>query len=435
MKSIRLSILLLGLLGLFFQPVQAQSETPLVVVMQADGDIMPAMETYIKRGLDSASQQAASLVVLELNTPGGSIATMQDIITDIRSSAVPVVVYVSPRGAWAGSAGTLITLAGHAAAMAPETVIGAASPVGSGGQELDPTLKAKQTEALTATVRSLTERRGQKAMDLAQSTITDAKAVSADEAYQAGLIDFIATDLNDLLTRLDGFTVQMNDGPRVLHTRNARTEPLNMNLVEQAMLLIADPNISFLLMAVGVLAILIEISAPGGWVAGFTGVVCLALGIYGAGSLPVNWFGMIFFLTAFVLFILDIKAPTHGALTAAGVGSFIAGALILFNSPGTPPTQQVSIPLVILVGMLIGLMFAGVLYFALRAQRAPIHTGAETIVGQSGKAREWTDRSGQVQVESELWSAEPAEGSETIRKGDNVEVVKVEGLRLIVKKK
>ena len=164
-------------------------------------------------------------------------------------------------------------------------------------------------------------------------------------------------------------------------------------------------------------------------------MVCLALATYGMGVLPVNWFGLVFMITAFVLFILDIKAPTHGALTAAGVGSFIVGALVLFNSPGTPQFQRVSIPLVVSVGVTLGVVFIVILIFALRAQRAPIQMGAETLGHKTGTARSWSGAAGQVQLGSELWSAESAEGTDPISKGDSVEVVKVEGLRLKVKKK
>jgi membrane-bound serine protease (ClpP class) len=199
--------------------------------------------------------------------------------------------------------------------------------------------------------------------------------------------------------------------------------------------MLTNPNIVFLLIAIGAQAIFIELGSPGGWVAGFIGVVCLALATYGMGVLPVNWFGLIFLLTAFVLFILDIKAPTHGALTTAGVGSFIAGALILFNSPGTPQFQRVSIPLVIAVSVGIGAMFAIILTIALRAQRAPALMGMHAMLQRTGIARDWEGKTGQVQLGSELWSAEAEAASGKIRKGDAVEVVQVKGLRLIVRKK
>jgi membrane-bound serine protease (ClpP class) len=208
-----------------------------------------------------------------------------------------------------------------------------------------------------------------------------------------------------------------------------------MSFIEGFLLLLTGPNISFLLLAIGVQAVLIEISSPGGWVAGFIGAVCLTLATYGMGVLPVNWFGIIFLIMAFVLFLLDIKAPTHGALTTAGVASFIIGALVLFNSPGVPQFQRVSVPLVVATGFVIGLLFMVILMFALRALHAPITSGMGTVVGKLGTARSPVHGSGgQVQLGSELWSAESAEDSEKIRKGDRVEVVGIKGLRLQVRK-
>jgi membrane-bound serine protease (ClpP class) len=435
MKLIRLSLLALGLLGLVFRPVAAQSEAPLALVLNADGPISPAMLEYLKRGIETAEQRGAEVLIIQLNTPGGDLATTTEIIQAFRASLVPVVVYVTPNGAMAGSAGAIITMAAHVAAMAPETAIGAASPISGSGQDLTTTLETKAKEIMKANIRPLVEPRGEKAVKLAEAMIEEAKAVTAQEALAAGLIDFVAGDLNDLLGQLDGFTVKTLSGERTLNTAGAQTQDLNISFIERLLLLLTDPNIAFLLLAIGVQAILIEISSPGGWVAGFIGVVCLSLAIYGMGVLPVNWFGIIFLITAFVLFILDIKAPTHGALTTAGVASFIVGALVLFNSPGTPQFQRVSIPLVVGIGVSIGLMFFVILGFALRAQRAPIRVGVETMMGMVGTAKTSVDASGQVLVDSEMWSAEKARESGPIRKGDKIEVVRVEGLRLIVKKK
>lgn len=425
---------LLSLMLFSFQPVRAQGDAPLVLVLDAQGAVTPAMREYIARGLKLANQRSAELVVLQLNTPGGDVGTTQEIVTAIRSSKVPVVVYVAPRGAWAGSAGTLITLAGHAAAMAPETAIGAASPVGVQGEDLNETLQAKAKEITKATVRALAERRGAKAVELAEATIETAKAVSANEALEVGLVDCVATDLPDLLDQLDGFEVQMADGPLTLETSGAVAEPVEASFIEQLLAMLINPNIVFLLLTIGVQAIFIELSSPGGWVAGFIGVVCLALAAYGLGVLPVNWFGAVFLVISFVLFILDVKAPTHGALTAAGIATFIVGALVLFNSPGTPQFQRVSLPLVIIVGLLTGAGFGVIVGFGIRALRAPIRAGRETLVGKTGFARSDIGLTGQVQVESELWTAEAAEGSGEIRKGDKVEVVEVQGLRLRVRK-
>jgi membrane-bound serine protease (ClpP class) len=434
MKISRFVLTCLGLILFLLQPIQAAASGPAALVLTIDGAITPATQDYLARGIQTAEQNEAEVVILQLNTPGGGLDPMQKMAQDIRASRVPVVVYVSPRGAWAASAGTVITLAGHAAAMAPETAIGAASPVGSQGADLPTTEQTKVKEAMKALVRSYTERRGAEATALAEATIESAKAVSATEALKAHLVDFIASDINDLLNQLDGFTVQMADGEHTLHTSGAVTEDLTMSLIEQLLQLLVDPNFVFILLSLGVQAILIELSSPGGWVAGFAGMVCLALAAYGLGILPVNWFGLAFLIIAFVLFIVDIKAATHGGLTAAGIGSFIIGALVLFNSPGTPQFQRVSLPLVILVALIIGISFAIIVGFALQAQKRSVITGQEGLRGQTGIARTNINPSGQVQCGAELWTAELAEGQARIRKGEKVEVVKVEGLKLKVRK-
>jgi membrane-bound serine protease (ClpP class) len=347
---------------------------------------------------------------------------------------VPVIVYVMPRGAMAGSAGTVITLAGHASAMAPETAIGAASPVGPQGEDLGTTIAAKEKNILKATVRSLAAGRSEQAIALAESTIESAQAASANEALQVGLVDFIATDLNDLLRQLDGFRVETASGPHILHTAGAITTQVSPSFIEHLLSTLTDPNIVFLLLTIGVQAILIELSSPGGWIAGFIGVVCLALATYGLGVLPVNWFGLIFIVTSFVLFILDIKAPTHGALTVAGVTSLIVGSLVLFNSPGVPSFQRVSVPLIVATSSFSGLMFFGILIFALRAQRLPVRFGQESLVGKIGQARTELKPSGTVQLAGEQWTAELVEGEEPLPKGARVVVERVEGLRLRVRK-
>ena len=433
--KIRRILLLLFIAFAAIQPVFAQTRDPMAVVLTADGPIMPPMLEYIKRGIETADQLNAEVVVIQLNTPGGSVTTMLEIIKEIRASDVPVVVYVAPKNAFAASAGAMITISGHVAAMAPETSIGASSPISSSGENLNSTAETKAKELIKASIRPFVTPRGEKAVELADAMVDEAKAVTANEALDANLIDFVSDDLEDLLQSLNGFTVQMEDGPRKLNTEDIDIQMLNISFIEQLLLMLTDPNISFLLLAIGVQAVLIELSSPGGWAAGFLGAVCLTLAAYGLGVLTVNWFGGVFLIIAFVLFVLDIKAPTHGALTTAGVASFIIGALVLFNSPGTPEFQRVSVPLVIGTGLVIGLIFFTIMLIALRAQHRPIQTGEESFVGKIGTAKMFEGEAGQVQVESELWSAEKAAGSDEIRKGDKIEVVEVRGLRLIVKKK
>jgi membrane-bound serine protease (ClpP class) len=434
MRRVGLVLIFLAALLITLQVVYAQSSQPLVLLMNVNGAIEPAMQDYIARGIQTAEQRDAEAVIIQLSTPGGDIVSLDKIIQNMRASTVPLVVYVAPNGAWAGSAGALVTMAGQVAAMAPEAAIGASSPVGAGGQDLNATEKAKTSEIMKATIRPLVERRGTAATQLAQDMIDNAKAVSAKEALQAHLIDFIAVDTGDVIKQLDGRTVIMANGNRTLHTANAMSEPVDMSLIEQLLLILTDSNIVFILLTVGVLALQVELTHPGTWVPGLVGITCVALAIYGLGLLPVNWFGLIFMIMAFVLFLLDLKAATHGALTVAGVATFIVGSLVLFNSPSVPQFQRVSVPLVVSVGIIIGLLFAFVLAYAWRSQHAPLQTGAGSLIGKYGTARSDVGLTGQVQVESELWSAEAAQGSPTIGKGDKIEVVEVKGLRLRVRK-
>ena len=421
--------------ALTFQSARAQDDQPLALVMTADGPVMPPMLEYIKRGIENAEKREAEVLIIQLNTPGGDLMTTLNIIKTIRASQVPVVVYVAPRNAIAGSAGALITVSAHASAMAPETVIGASSPISSSGEDLASDARAKATNASKAAIREIVSPRGEKALALAEAMIDDARAATATEALEAGLIDFVVDNVDDLLEALDGFTVTVNNESITLDTASATTEPLDMTFIERFLMMLTNPNIVFSLLSIGTTALLIEISSPGGWVAGFVGVVCLALATYGLGILPVNWFGIIFLLTAFVLFILDIKAPTHGTLTAAGVASFIIGALVLFNSAAVPQFQRVSVPLIVVFGVFLGLGFFGILMLGLRAMHVPHRMGMESLVGKTGTARTLlAETGGQVQVGSEMWTAEPIPGSDKIGKGDRVEVVEVKGLRLKVRK-
>lgn len=431
----RWTVLLMAAVFMIY-PVAAQAlpGAPLVLTLKVDGPLTPVMITSIERSLDIAASDSAELLILQLNTPGGSIQLMNTIVQVIRTSKIPVVVYVSPQGAMAGSAGTLITLAGHVAAMAPETAIGAASPVGSQGEDIGETLAAKEKEILRATVRSLAERRPPEAVAIAEQTIESAKAVSSSEALDVGLVDYIATDLNDLIRQMDGRSVTVIDHEVTIHTQNATIREVPLTAIERALTLLTNPNIVFLLLSIGVQAILIEMSSPGGWVAGTIGVVSLALVVYSFGILPVNLFGLIFLVLAFVLFILDIKAPTHGALTAAGIGSFIAGSLILFNSVRAPGFPSVSVPLVIGTGVFLALSFSIIISFAIRALKAPAVMGKESLVGKTGVVSQVLDPIGNIQLAGELWSAELAESGEPLPQGTRVVVTAINGLKLKVKK-
>ncbi len=435
MKLIRLITVTIWLLIAILIPTQsvvAQTGSATVVTINVVGPLTPALVGYIDRGLSTAEKQGAELLILQLDTPGGSIDLMNTIVQNIRSSEIPVVVYVAPRGAIAGSAGTMITLAGHIAAMAPETAIGAASPVGGQGEDLGETIETKQKEILKASVRSLAAKRGPEAVALAEETIESAKAVSAEEALAAGLIDFIATDNRDLVEQINGTTVQLASGPTVLKLNNAFFIPVDMSFIENLLQLLTNPNILFLLLTIGVQAIFIELSNPGGWVAGFIGAVCLILAVYGLGVLPVNWFGILFLVTAFVLFILEVKAPVHGALTTAGIISFIIGSLVLFNSIETPGFPQVSVPLVIATGIVLGIGIFVVLRFALRALKTPVKTGMESLIGLKGYVVSALAPNGIIQLAGEEWSA-ITDDFTSLPIGTPVQVIDKQGISLIVK--
>lgn len=416
------------------QTARGQDSTPEVIVMDVSGPVAPAMKLYIERGLQYADQRKAALVVMRLNTPGGSVATLTEIISLIRTSPVPVAVYVTPRGAMAASAGTLITLAGHASAMAPETMIGAASPVGSQGEDIDTTMETKVKEVLKASARELMLERSPEAIRLAENMIDNAQAVSSSEAVKIGLVDFQVSNLDELLAKLDGHKVKVLGQEQTLRLAGASQESVPQSLIELALQYLTDPNLVFLFLSAGIWAIILEISSPGGWIAGFTGAVLLLLATFGLGILPVNWFGLLFLGLAFVLFILDIKAPTHGALTVAGSVSFIAGALVLFNSVRVPGIPTISIPLVIGTGLFLAASFFAILTLALRAQAVPVLTGRQTLIGRVGVVKQAISPKGKLQVGGELWTARLAEGEAPIPLDERAQVLALDGLHLIVKK-
>ncbi len=417
-------------LALLFSTVggAVAQEAGTVYVLEIEGAVTPVMISYIERGVRTAESESAEAMILKLNTPGGQVDLMNEIVQVLLGAEVPVVVYVYPRGAYAASAGTLITLAGHVAAMAPDTTIGAASPVGGQGEDLGETIETKLKEDLRAQARNLTERRGKEAMAWAESAIEEAKAATAQEALDIGVIDFVADDLDDLLAQMDGFQVTIGSREIVLQTADAQVRELPMSFVEQFLHIITNPTIAFILLTLGVNALLFELSSPGGYVAGIVGAICLLLAFYSLGVLPVNYAGLIFIALAFVLFVVDIKAPTHGALTVGGIVSLVAGALILFNSP----LYRISIAAVVSVATVTGLFFAFAIAKVVQAQRKQAVTGREGLIGQRAQARALLDPTGTVFVKGEWWDATAVDGP--IEAGEEVEIVAVDGFHVRVRR-
>ncbi|MCA9897940.1 MAG: nodulation protein NfeD [Anaerolineales bacterium] len=404
-----------------------------VVVLEFDGPVMGIMHTYFERGLAEASEANADAILIIIDTPGGDLGITNDIVQLFRASEIPIIMYIGPRGAQAASAGSVLTAAAHAAGMAPETVIGAASPINSDGSDIGETAFRKVVEDMKAMMRSLTERRGPEAVALAEAMIEDARAVSAQEALDAGFIDVIADSPEELLAQLNGRSVIINGQERVLNTATSSQTAVPLTFIENLLLALTNPVLVSILMAIGVQAIIIEISSPGGWVAGFIGVLFLGIGLYGLGQLPVNWLGMGLILVAFVLLGLEIKAPTHGALAITGTITMIAGLLVMFNS-GTPDFVRLSIPAAIAIALFSAAFFIAILTFALRAQKAQPLTGQQGMMGQIGTARDTFDADGRfyrgtILLKGEIWQAT---ASQPVQFGDEVRVAQMQGMKIQV---
>ena len=414
------------------QLIRAQSSQ--VSVLEFDGPVTPVMLTYFERGLAEAAEADADAILIILDTPGGAVDTTIEIVQLFRASGVPVIVYIGPRGAQAASAGSIITAAAHAAGMAPETVIGAASPINSDGSDINETAYRKAVEDLKATMRGLTERRGAEAVALGEAMIEEARAVSSEEALAAQFIDAVAESPEDLLATLDGRSVEINGEAVLLNTAVASQTPIPLTFIENLLLALTNPVVVSILMAIGVQAIIIEISNPGGWAAGFIGVLFLGIGLFGLGQLPVNWLGMGLILVAFVLLGLEATTTTNGALAVTGTITLIAGLLVLFNS-GTPEFVRLSIPAAIVIAVLTSAFFIFILTFALRAQRVQPITGTQGMVGQVGTARapfnaEGDQFRGTIMLKGEIWQAL---AEQPIQFGDSVRVDQVMGITLKVK--
>ena len=416
----------------------ATAQSREILLLEIEGPVTPVMADYFERGIREAEKRNAEAIVIQLDTPGGAVDTTQEIVQLFRAADVPIIIFVAPRGAQAASAGAIITIAAHAAGMAPETVVGAASPVGQDGAELEETIFRKITEDMKASIRSLAQRRGDEVVALAEAMIDEARAVHATEALEVGFIDAVAEDVPDLLQQLDGLTVIVNDQPVILETADAPITDYSMNAIETTLHLLVNPLLVGILLAIGVQAIIIEISNPGGWVAGFVGVVFLALAMYGLGQLPANWFGLGLIFLAFVLFLLEVKAPVHGALALVGIITMVAGFLVLFNSNNSPEFARISIWGAIAITLPTALLFTFIVYMAARAQMKKPATGQESMIGRQGPVRKTFVQqageetySGMVFMNGALWKAE---ANEAFYDGEEVEITAVNGLTLTVKK-
>ncbi len=412
---------------------RAQENAPRVDVATIEGVIDPFTEGYVERVLNIARDDGAAAVVFQLDTPGGGLDVTRKIVEHFFDSPVPVIVYVAPSGARAGSAGVFITYAAHLAAMAPGTNIGAASPVSLTG-ELTGTMESKVTNDSAALIRSIAQQRGRNA-DWGENAVRNAEAITDQEALDKGAIDFVARDLNDLLNQVDGRTVQVQGSPVTLNTRGATVRQVDMNFFEQFFHILLDPNIALILLNVGTLALIVEVYNPGAVLPAIIGIICLTLAAVALFGLPTNWAAVILIVAGIGMMVLDIKV-TGFALTVGGIIAFMLGAFFLFRpfTPPEPTAPDLSVSPVVIGALTISTasFFIFVLGAALRSRNLPVITGIQPLIGVEGVAKTPLNPQGTVLVKSEEWTA--VAENPPIELGARVQVVSAEGLTLHVRR-
>jgi len=403
---------------------------PIVLVATIAAPISPVTADYLASAIERAEEARATLLVVELDTPGGLDSAMRQMVQGILKATVPVVVYVAPSGARAASAGVLITLASDIAAMAPGTNIGAAHPVNLGGGSMDNTMSKKVENDAAAYARSLAARSGRNA-DWAEQAVRESSSLSAKDALDKKVIDLVAPTLSDLLSRVDGRVVRKGEAVLTVHTKGAELVRVPMGLRHRVLAALADPNIAYILMMIGIYGIYFELASPGAVFPGVVGGISLVLGFYALQTLSANYAGFLLILLAVVMFFLELKVPSHGALTIGGIVSMVLGSLMLFRESADPFLRVSWTVLITMVG-LSAVFFTAVISLAVRSQIRKPSTGSEGMVGEAGVAVTDFDGKGKVHVVGELWDARCGL---PIRKGDPIVVKGLEGMTLVVEPK
>jgi membrane-bound serine protease (ClpP class) len=411
----------------------AATAAPLVYAADVDSIIHPVSAEYMIATMAEADKAGATLVVFTLRTPGGLVDSTRDIVTHMLAAKTPVAVFVAPSGARAASAGFLITIAADVGAMAPGTHIGAAHPVGGGGEKMDDTMAKKAAEDVAAYARTLASRRHRN-VKLAEEAVTTSRAFTDEEALTASppLIDLQAADILDLLRKLDGRSVTRFDGSTtVLKTAGARVIPVEMTFRQRVLSAIAHPNVAYILMSLGMLGLTIELWSPGAVLPGVAGGLCLLLAFFAFQVLPVNYAGVLLILFGLLLLMLEIKVTSYGLLTVGGLVSLILGSMILMDSP--QPELQLSLRVVLPVVLGLAAIAIFVIRLAVASQRLPAVTGAAGMIGETGRALSSLEPGlpGRVVTHGEIWAAL---ADEPISEGARVRVTDVDGLTLTVRK-
>ena len=394
------------------------------MVIELEGPINPGTDLFATRGIKQAQRNGYSLVIIRLDTPGGLDTSMRSIIKAMLNSTIPVVVYVAPRGARAASAGVMITIAAHVAAMAPQTNIGAAHPVSAGGKEIDKTMSEKVVNDMVAYARSIAKDR-KRNQEWVEKAIRESVSITADVAVKQNVVDLVATDMDDLLTLLDGREVMLDKGKLTLQTKDLKIVYVTPGWRDKILNTISNPNIAYILMMIGLAGLYFELSHPGAILPGVVGAISLILAFFSFQTLPVNYAGLLLIALAIIFFIAEIKVTSYGLLSLAGLISLTLGSIMLFENVG------VSLKLMMPTIVLIGGFFVGIAFLAFKAYRRTPKGGRDGLIGESGVVEEKIDPEGLIFAHGEYWRATC---NEVVEEGEKVRIIGLRGLKLIVEK-
>lgn len=408
-------------------PVNASAKE--IFYVNADGIINPVMADYIEESLAEAYGKNAEALIIQLDTPGGLDLSMRDIVKNMLSSGIPVVVYVAPAGSRAASAGVFITYAANIAAMAPGTNIGSAHPVTMGGK-MDEIMSKKVENDSVAYIKGIAAKRNRNAQ-WAESAVRESVNVTAEEALKLGVVEIVASSREELIEKLNGMKVELASGPRVLDTKGATVVEVEMDWRYRVLSVITDPNVAYILMIIGIVGLYFELANPGAVFPGVIGAVSLILAFYAFQTLPVNYAGLLLIGLGILFFIVELMVVSYGLLTIAGVISLFLGSLMLFDTQA--PFLKVSIWVILPAVILMSAIILGAMYYALKIRRRKPVSGAELMIGETGVAAGdfGGEREGKIFIDGEYWNAL---SDEQIANGSKVVVTEIRGLMLKVKR-
>ena len=408
-------------------------QTSLVYVVKIDGSINPSTADLIHKSIEEAKSKNAECLIIELNTPGGLLKSTRYIVTDLLTSSIPIIVFVSPSGSQAASAGVFITLASNIAVMAPGTNIGASHPVNSQGA-MDSVMSEKVTNDAAAFIRSISEKRKRNVI-WAEDAVRKSVSITETEALKDSVIDLIANDVNDLLQKIDGREVETSTGKKILNTKNHTIVTYEAGWFQEFLAIVSDPNIAYILMMIGVWGIILEFYHPGGILPGVVGVICIVLGLYSLHTLPLNYAGIALIVLAVILFIAEIKITSYGMLTVGGVICLFLGSMMLIDTSSPLETAiEISMSVIITTVLVVTGLFALLAWFVIRAHKSKAMTGVSGLTGETGEVFvDIINGKGSVKIMGEIWKAE-TETSEVIPKGAKVKVIEVSDLTLKIQR-